>query len=305
MFLGPTAVRDSGFFAEAQSIVGDAQGAIPGLASLLSQAGDNSTVIISHESLFGHPDTAGFYGSNGGRRTLIRCMLAGSGQTGEFVFYYKKPHKLIESYYRHHVMHGGKLGPMEYLERVPLLEMSFVALKNDLDTLAGADRVTMLDARIENADVFFRRFCAALNLVVECEMLSAPSYTNKSWSALKTELARIANARISPAERAGWLRAMTSTPLGEDSDAPIHQFLNLSVDDVRSDLTEVLALLRTIRPGLKVILTVSPVPLKATASSDHVLTATSYSKSVLRREPPIWPLLSVRILQSQHFPAWN
>ena len=43
-----------------------------------------------------------------------------------------------------------------------------------------------------------------------------------------------------------------------------------------------MALLRSLRPELKVILTVSPVPLKATASTDHVLTATTYSKSVLR-----------------------
>lgn len=65
-------------------------------------------------------------------------------------------------------------------------------------------------------------------------------------------------------------------------DPSIYQFLNLTVDDVRRDLTEALTLLRAIRPGLKVILTVSPVPLKATASSDHVLAATCYSKSVLR-----------------------
>ena len=58
--------------------------------------------------------------------------------------------------------------------------------------------------------------------------------------------------------------------------------MNLSVDDVRNDLNQSLALLRGIRPKLKVILTVSPVPLKATASIDHVLTATCYSKSVLR-----------------------
>lgn len=220
-FFGPVAVRDSGLLAEAQSIVGGEQGRIPGLASLLAETGASSTIIISHESLFGHPDTAGFYGSDGGRRTLIGRMLEGSDEAGEFVFYYKQPHKLLESYYRHHIMHGGKLKPMEYLERVPLLKMSFVALKNDLDTLAGADRVTMLDGRIENADAFFRRFCASLNLVVEREILTVPAQTNKSWSALKTELARIANGRISPAERAGWLRTMTSLPLGEDSDEPM------------------------------------------------------------------------------------
>jgi hypothetical protein len=35
-------------------------------------------------------------------------------------------------------------------------------------------------------------------------------------------------------------------------------------------------------PGLKFLLTVSPVPLTATASDKHVLVATTYSKAVLR-----------------------
>ncbi|MTE01753.1 hypothetical protein GIY56_15795 [Paracoccus sp. YIM 132242] len=220
-FFGPVAVRDSGLLAEAQAIVGGAQGTIPGLAALLAQAGDASTVVISHESLFGHPDTAGFYGSEGGRRTLIHRFLAASGDCAEFVFYYKQPHKLIESYYRHHVMHGGRLAPMDYLERVPLLKMSFVSLKKDLDTLAGAGRVRMLDARIRDPEAFFRQFCKALDFTIAKETLAVPAQTNKSWSALKTELTRIANARMNPAERLGWLRAMASTPLGEDSDAPM------------------------------------------------------------------------------------
>lgn len=245
-FFGPAAVRDSGLLAEAQEIVAGGQGTIPGLTSLLTQAEPEATVIVSHESLFGHPDTAGFYGSDGGRRTLIQNMLTETQDTGEFVFYYKQPHKLIESYYRHHIMHGGKLGPMDYLERVPLLKMSFVALKNDLDSLAGADRVTMLNGRVDDANAFFRRFCACLNLVVDCENLNVPSHTNKSWSALKTELARIANDRISPAERSGWLRAMSSTPLGEDSDAPmVPRILTELVERVYQDehrtLTDLLA----------------------------------------------------------------
>ena len=35
-------------------------------------------------------------------------------------------------------------------------------------------------------------------------------------------------------------------------------------------------------PKLRILLTVSPVPLTATAGDDHVLLATTYSKSVLR-----------------------
>lgn len=65
-------------------------------------------------------------------------------------------------------------------------------------------------------------------------------------------------------------------------DAAIHRFVNYSVDDVRSDLEAFVNAVRRINPGLKIILTVSPVPLIATMSGHHVLSATNYSKSVLR-----------------------
>ena len=41
-------------------------------------------------------------------------------------------------------------------------------------------------------------------------------------------------------------------------------------------------ILREVNPSSKVIFTVSPVPLIATGTDDHVLSATVYSKSVLR-----------------------
>ena len=43
-----------------------------------------------------------------------------------------------------------------------------------------------------------------------------------------------------------------------------------------------LALAHGLNPGLRLLLTVSPVPLTATATGRHALTATTYSKSVLR-----------------------
>jgi len=61
-----------------------------------------------------------------------------------------------------------------------------------------------------------------------------------------------------------------------------HRFVNLSVDDVVGDLEKMVETLRLMNPGLRLVLTVSPVPLVATASGRHVLTATTYSKSVLR-----------------------
>lgn len=61
-----------------------------------------------------------------------------------------------------------------------------------------------------------------------------------------------------------------------------HRFVNQDYAAVLSRMRDALAILRAQNPGLRVLLTVSPVPLTATASGAHVLAATSYSKSVLR-----------------------
>jgi len=51
---------------------------------------------------------------------------------------------------------------------------------------------------------------------------------------------------------------------------------------VTAHLNDFLTGLRAVNPAARVILTVSPVPLAATAEPRHVLQATSYSKAVLR-----------------------
>ena len=61
-----------------------------------------------------------------------------------------------------------------------------------------------------------------------------------------------------------------------------HAFLNLTVTDVVADMTAFLGLLRSVNPRARIVLTVSPVPLAATYEPQHVLTATTYSKAVLR-----------------------
>jgi hypothetical protein len=65
-------------------------------------------------------------------------------------------------------------------------------------------------------------------------------------------------------------------------DSDRHLFVNLSFNDVMLDMNKFMTSLRRQRPGIHLILTVSPVPLAATASGGHVLTATTHSKSVLR-----------------------
>ncbi|MCM2264662.1 MAG: GSCFA domain-containing protein [Desulfuromonadales bacterium] len=61
-----------------------------------------------------------------------------------------------------------------------------------------------------------------------------------------------------------------------------HEFVNFDVRDVMADLDEFLTSLKAINAQVKVILTVSPVPLIATCEARHVLVSTTYSKSVLR-----------------------
>jgi hypothetical protein len=61
-----------------------------------------------------------------------------------------------------------------------------------------------------------------------------------------------------------------------------HRLLNLSVNDVVNDLTYFCDCMRQINTDFKMILTVSPVPLTATAENRHVLCSTTVSKAVLR-----------------------
>jgi hypothetical protein len=61
-----------------------------------------------------------------------------------------------------------------------------------------------------------------------------------------------------------------------------HAFVNFSVDEVTSDLDAFVTELRALNRGVRVILTVSPVPLVATATGKHVLPSSTYSKAVLR-----------------------
>jgi GSCFA family len=65
-------------------------------------------------------------------------------------------------------------------------------------------------------------------------------------------------------------------------DAERHALLRLDYADVLGDLQEARHLLQAISPQVRMLLTVSPVPLTATATGGHVLAATTRSKAVLR-----------------------
>jgi hypothetical protein len=61
-----------------------------------------------------------------------------------------------------------------------------------------------------------------------------------------------------------------------------HHFHNFTIDEVRDDLDQLIREFRGMNVKARVILTVSPVPLVATATDRHVVAATTYSKAVLR-----------------------
>lgn len=65
-------------------------------------------------------------------------------------------------------------------------------------------------------------------------------------------------------------------------DSQLHRFMNHGTGDVVSLLNATFDRLRQVQPGMRFLLTVSPVPLTATATGEHVLTATVHAKSVLR-----------------------
>lgn len=61
-----------------------------------------------------------------------------------------------------------------------------------------------------------------------------------------------------------------------------HRFRNFTVAETVADLGEAIAAIRSRNSGARFILTVSPVPLMATALDRHVLVSTTHSKAVLR-----------------------
>lgn len=69
---------------------------------------------------------------------------------------------------------------------------------------------------------------------------------------------------------------------GGDFDPARHEFVNFTHAEVLDDLETIMGLLRQFNPDMQLLLTLSPVPLTATAGPNHVLAATTYSKSVLR-----------------------
>ncbi|MFW2545258.1 GSCFA domain-containing protein [Primorskyibacter sp. 2E107] len=80
----------------------------------------------------------------------------------------------------------------------------------------------------------------------------------------------------------GWAYPVVPGSIAGAFDPDKHEFFNMTFREVQEALEASLAIFRKHNPTIRVLLTVSPVPLVATYEDRHVLTATTYSKSVLR-----------------------
>ncbi len=80
----------------------------------------------------------------------------------------------------------------------------------------------------------------------------------------------------------GWTYAICPGTHGGRFDADRHEFVNFGVSECLADMKQAVRQLRVLNPKIKLLLTVSPVPMVATASAQHVLLANARTKSVLR-----------------------
>ncbi|WP_354668092.1 GSCFA domain-containing protein [Pacificibacter marinus] len=83
-------------------------------------------------------------------------------------------------------------------------------------------------------------------------------------------------------DKVGRVMALAPGVIAGEYDPARYRFHNFAFDELVDDLEAIYTALTAVNPDMKLLLTVSPVPLTATASNEHVLAATTYSKAVLR-----------------------
>lgn len=102
--------------------------------------------------------------------------------------------------------------------------------------------------------------------------------------------------------RSGTVYPTAPATIAGNYDPAVHSFRNFGFRDVYDDMQAFFALAHDMNPKMRFLLTVSPVPLTATASGEHVLAATVYSKSVLRA---VAGQLSQEMEDVDYFPSYE
>lgn len=80
----------------------------------------------------------------------------------------------------------------------------------------------------------------------------------------------------------GYEYAVCPGTVGGEFNEKLHAFSNLNNSDLYKELKSAIEIIRSINPHVKILLTVSPVPLVATYENKHVLVSTISSKCSLR-----------------------
>lgn len=80
----------------------------------------------------------------------------------------------------------------------------------------------------------------------------------------------------------GYEYPMCPGTVAGEFDAEQHEFVNQDYPFIKKTLTDTLRQIKELNPRIRFLLTVSPVPLTATYSGNHILVATMESKSILR-----------------------
>ena len=90
--------------------------------------------------------------------------------------------------------------------------------------------------------------------------------------------------------------------ISKNKDNSQYAFKNFTYNEILEDLESFIKKLENVNASAKMILTVSPVPLVATYEHNHVLTSTTYSKSVLRA---VAGDVSKRYANVDYFPSYE
>lgn len=121
-------------------------------------------------------------------------------------------------------------------------------------------------SRAEVAADRARHLAAVRHLFERCDILVFTLGLTEAWRA-------VADGAVYP---------LAPGVAGGSYDPGFHAFVNYTAGEVEEDLGRFLIAAKNRNPGLRVILTVSPVPLAATFEDRSVLVSTTYSKAVLR-----------------------
>jgi 2-polyprenyl-3-methyl-5-hydroxy-6-metoxy-1,4-benzoquinol methylase len=100
----------------------------------------------------------------------------------------------------------------------------------------------------------------------------------------------------------GWVFPFVPGACGGTFDKERHEFINFGFVEALDDVRMALEIIKQHNPNLKVLLSLSPVQMIATYENEHVLTASTYGKSVLRA---VAGEISAQYDWVQYFPSYE